>query len=48
MLKCSKYDIINCECNFFNDYNITNQIKASIIRYLLDITRQILRFSVNY
>ena len=39
MLKCSQYDIINCECKFFYDYHITNQIKASIIRELLDITQ---------
>ena len=35
MLKCSKYDNINCKCtSSVDDDHITNQIKASIIREL--------------
>ena len=40
MLKCSKYDTINCKCkSSVDDDHITNQIKASIIRELLDIAQ---------
>ena len=39
MLKCSKYDTINCKCKSSFDDHITNQIKASIIRELLYIAQ---------